>query len=63
MPNNESVINNKDAKINKRVVSGVIVLKVFPCSMRVVYCKLLIAYWKSDKERETLNPKRHGGGG
>ena len=40
MPNNESVINNKDAKINKRVVSGVIVLKVFPCSMRVYFLRL-----------------------
>ena len=40
MPNNELVINSKDAKINKRVVSGVIVLKIFPCSMRERFLRL-----------------------
>ena len=74
MPNNELTINNKDAKINKRVVSGVIlvVLKVFPCKMRVRFLRLFhrtISFYmyivncilESDKKRETLNLKRHGG--
>ena len=75
MPNNELVINNKDAEINKRVVSGVIVLKVFPCSMRVrflrlfhrtlnlyVYCKLHIGKVIKNVKHLTLTLKGMGRG-